>query len=121
LRTLAGVATFVGGGLLATRRSARAPHPGLVVGLSCGGAGLGVLASTAIVPPLPWRAAWVALGVVSLACALAPRRDEGRRPQPPSKRTCARPQMRGSPYWFTVIVAPAGAVVCTWCSTPLNV
>jgi hypothetical protein len=42
LRTLAGVAsvaTFVGDGLLATRLSARAPHPGLVIGLYYGGAG----------------------------------------------------------------------------------
>jgi len=71
LRTLAGVAsaaTFVGGGLLATRLSARAPHPGLVVGIYYGGAGLGILASTALVSPLPWRAAWMALGLVSLAC-----------------------------------------------------
>ena len=71
LRTLAGVAsaaTFVGGGLLATRLSARAPHPGLVVGIYYGGAGLGILGSTALVPPLPWRAAWIALGVASLAC-----------------------------------------------------
>ena len=74
LRMLAGVAsaaTFVGGGLLATRLSAHAPHPGLVVGIYYGGAGLGILASTAIVPPLGWRAAWVALGAVSLACTLA--------------------------------------------------
>ena len=74
LRTLAGfasAATFVGGGLLATRLSARAPRPGLVVGLYYGGAGLGILASTALVPPLPWRAAWIALGLVSLACTLA--------------------------------------------------
>jgi predicted MFS family arabinose efflux permease len=73
LRMLAGVAsaaTFVGGGLLAARLSTRAPRPGLVVGLYYGGAGLGILASTALVPPLPWRAAWVALGGVSLACML---------------------------------------------------
>ena len=73
LRTLAGfasAATFVGGGLLATRLSARSPHPGLVVGLYYGGAGLGILGSTALVPPLPWRDAWVALGAVSLACTL---------------------------------------------------
>ena len=71
LRTLAGVAsaaTFVGGGLLATRLSARAPHPGLVVGIYYGGAGLGILGATALVPPLPWRAAWIALGLVSVAC-----------------------------------------------------
>ena len=74
LRTLAGgasAATFVGGGLLATRLSARAPHPGLVVGIYYGGAGLGILAATAIVPPLAWRTAWMALGAVSLACTLA--------------------------------------------------
>jgi predicted MFS family arabinose efflux permease len=74
LRTLAGLAsaaTFVGGGLLATRLSARSPHPGLVVGLYYGGTGLGILASTALVPPLPWREAWIALGGVSLACTLA--------------------------------------------------
>ena len=73
LRTLAGVAsaaTFVGGGLLAARLSARAPHPGLVVGLYYGGAGLGILGSTALVPPLPWRDAWIALGAVSCACTL---------------------------------------------------
>ncbi|MCK9686520.1 YbfB/YjiJ family MFS transporter [Scleromatobacter humisilvae] len=74
LRTLAGVASaasFVGGGLLATRLSARAPHPGVVIGIYYGGAGLGILASTAIVPPLPWREAWIALGALSLACTLA--------------------------------------------------
>ncbi len=73
LRTLAGIAsaaTFVGGGLLAARLAARTPQPGLVVGLYYGGAGLGILAATAIVPPLAWRHAWVALGLVSLACTL---------------------------------------------------
>ena len=73
LRTLAGVAsaaTFVGGGLLATRLSARAPHPGVVLGIYYGGAGLGILGATALVPPLPWRTAWIALGAASLACAL---------------------------------------------------
>jgi predicted MFS family arabinose efflux permease len=73
LRMLAGIgsaATFVGGGLLAARLSMRAPHPGLVVGLYYGGTGLGILASTALVPPLPWRAAWIALGLASLALTL---------------------------------------------------
>ena len=73
LRTVAGVAsaaTFVGGGLLAARLSVRSPQPGLVVGLYYGGAGLGILGATALVPPLPWRDAWVALGAASLACTL---------------------------------------------------
>ncbi len=71
LRMLAGVgsaATFVGGGLLAARLSHRAARPGLVVGVYYGGAGLGIVASTLIVPPLPWRDAWLALAAVSLAC-----------------------------------------------------
>ena len=74
LRTLAGVAsaaTFVGGGLLAARLSARAPHPGVVIGIYYGGAGLGIVGSTLLVPPLSWREAWIALGAASLACALA--------------------------------------------------
>ena len=74
LRTLAGVAsaaTFVGGGLLAARLSARAPHPGVVIGIYYGGAGLGIVGSTLLVPPLPWREAWIALGAAALACALA--------------------------------------------------
>ena len=74
LRTLAGVAsaaTFVGGVLLAARLSACAPHPGVVIGIYYGGAGLGIVGSTLLVPPLPWREAWIALGAASLACALA--------------------------------------------------
>ncbi len=74
LRTLAGVAsaaTFVGGGLLAARLSARAPQPGVVLGIYYGGAGLGILGSIALVLPLPWRGAWIALGAASLACTLA--------------------------------------------------
>jgi len=73
LRTLAGVAsaaTFGGGGLLGARLSARAPHPGVVIGICYGGAGLGIVGSTLLVPPLPWREAWIALGVASLACVL---------------------------------------------------
>ena len=73
LRTLAGTAsaaTFVGGGLLAARLSTRSPRPGLVVGLYYGGAGLGILGATALVPSLPWRDAWIALGAVSFACTL---------------------------------------------------
>jgi predicted MFS family arabinose efflux permease len=71
LRTLTGVAsaaTFVGGGLLAARLAQHAAHPGRVLGLYYGGTGLGIVGSTLIVPPLPWRAAWLALAAASLAC-----------------------------------------------------
>ena len=102
LRTLAGVAsaaTFVGGGLLATRLSARAPHPGVVLGIYYGGAGLGILGSTALVPPLPWRAAWIALGAASLACALVTwgvtRASRGLVPTGPDASTSAR---TGAPW-----------------------
>jgi predicted MFS family arabinose efflux permease len=74
LRMLAGVAsaaTFVGGGLLATRLSARAPHPGVVIGIYYGGTGLEILGATALVPPLPWREAWLALGAASFVSTLA--------------------------------------------------
>ena len=72
LRIAAGIgsaATFVGGGLLAARLSQHAVRPGLVLGLYYGGAGIGIVASTAIVPPLPWRAAWLALAAAALTCA----------------------------------------------------
>jgi predicted MFS family arabinose efflux permease len=71
LRTLTGVAsaaTFVGGGLLAARLAQQALHPGRILGIYYGGTGLGIVLSTLIVPPLPWRAAWLALAAAALAC-----------------------------------------------------
>jgi predicted MFS family arabinose efflux permease len=71
LRLLTGVgsaATFVGGGLLAARLAQRAARPGLVLGLYYGGTGVGIVASSLAVPPLPWRGAWLALAVLALAC-----------------------------------------------------
>ena len=71
---IASAASFVTGGLLAARLAgqARRLSAGLVLGLYYGGTGLGIIASTAVVPPLvglaAWPAAWLALG---LLCALA--------------------------------------------------
>lgn len=67
---MASAASFVTGGLLAARLAAQARHlgPGLVLGLYYGGTGLGIIASTLAVPPLPWPQAWVLLGAL---CALA--------------------------------------------------
>ena len=77
LRLLTGWAsagTFVGGGLLAARLASRghAP-PGLVLGLYYGGAGVGIVVATALVPPLAalpvahaWQGAWMALGAAGL-------------------------------------------------------
>jgi predicted MFS family arabinose efflux permease len=73
LRMLTGVgsaATFVGGGLLAARLAQHAAHPGRVLGLYYGGTGIGIVGSTLLVPPLPWRAAWIALAAASLACTV---------------------------------------------------
>jgi predicted MFS family arabinose efflux permease len=59
---------FVGGGLLATRLAHSAPRPGLVLGLFYGGTGIGIIASALIVPPLSWRAAWMALAAAAVVC-----------------------------------------------------
>ena len=81
LTGIASAATFVSGGLLAARLSGRAPaesgrpapSAGLVLGIYYGGAGIGIVISALLVPPLsalpgahPWRWAWLALGVVAL-------------------------------------------------------
>jgi predicted MFS family arabinose efflux permease len=74
LRALTGVgsaASFIGGGLLAARLAQRAPNPGLVLGLYYGGTGVGIVASSLVVPPLPWRGAWAALAVLALLCTVA--------------------------------------------------
>jgi len=83
LRLLTGVgsaATFVAGGLLAARLAhapvaagAKSVPPGLVLGLYYGGTGLGIIASSLLVPPLAtravphaWQSAWWALGLAAL-------------------------------------------------------
>ncbi len=70
LRTLAGVAsaaTFVAGGLMAARLGQTpGAKPSLVLGLYYGGTGLGIVASSWVVPALPWPRAWVALALLSL-------------------------------------------------------
>jgi MFS family permease len=73
---LASATTFVAGGLLAARLASHlAPaskglRSGHVLGLYYGGTGLGVIAATLAVPPLPWPVAWAALGALAL-CATA--------------------------------------------------
>ena len=88
LRFVTGVgsaATFVSGGLLAVRLVTaplaagalrRHASAGLLLGIYYGGTGLGIVASALLVPPLAaravphaWQAAWVGLGVLSLAAA----------------------------------------------------
>jgi predicted MFS family arabinose efflux permease len=73
LRLLAGAgsaAMFVGGGLLAARLAQAAHRPGLVLGLFYGGTGVGIIASALLVPPLSWRAAWLALALAAVACTV---------------------------------------------------
>ncbi|UBV42480.1 YbfB/YjiJ family MFS transporter [Deinococcus taeanensis] len=94
LRLLAGIGgalVFVSGGALAVlaTRSAPARTP-LLLGVFYGGAGVGILLSALLLPPLltsGWRAAWVALGAASLACVtlVAPAvRRLPDRPAPPA-------------------------------------
>ena len=96
LRLLAGVGgalVFISGGGLAAL-AARA-HPGrsaMLLGVFYGGAGIGIVLTAALLPPLlevGWRGAWVALGGASLICLTL------------TLRTLARLPDRGQP-------APAG-------------
>ena len=84
LRGLTGVASaasFVSGGLLAARlaqRAARFEPPrsaGLVLGLYYGGTGVGIVASSLLVPPIlaiwpGWPGAWLALALAALAATV---------------------------------------------------
>lgn len=79
LRALTGIASaasFVSGGLLAARlaqQAARFEPPrgaGLVLGLYYGGTGVGIVASSLLVPPViahGWPLAWVVLALAALA------------------------------------------------------
>jgi predicted MFS family arabinose efflux permease len=70
LRGVTGIASaagFVGGGLLAARLATQpGAQAGWVLGLYYGGTGLGIVASSLIVPPLLWAQAWWALGALAL-------------------------------------------------------
>lgn len=74
LRGLTGVAsaaTFASGGLLAARLGqAPGAKPSLVLGLYYGGTGLGIIASSLLVPPLRWPAAWEALALAAAVATL---------------------------------------------------
>ncbi len=84
LRGLTGVASaasFVSGGLLAARlaqQAARFEPPrsaGLVLGLYYGGTGVGIVASSLLVPPIlaigpGWPGAWLALALAALAATV---------------------------------------------------
>ena len=75
LRGLTGVAsaaTFASGGLLAARLGQQpGARPSLVLGLYYGGTGLGIVASSLIVPPLTWPVAWQGLALAALVATLA--------------------------------------------------
>jgi predicted MFS family arabinose efflux permease len=73
LAGLASAASFVAGGLLAARLAGAQPgRSGLVLGIYYGGVGLGIVASSLIVPavvgphPSGGPAAWIALGAAAL-------------------------------------------------------
>ena len=70
---IASAASFVAGGLLASRLAITAPaQAGLVLGVYYGGTGLGIVAASWLVPPLlnlapaSWAWAWLALGMLSM-------------------------------------------------------
>lgn len=106
LRFLTGCAsagTFVSGGLLAARlASGPAVPPGLVLGIYYGGAGLGIVAASLLVPPLAglampgaWQWAWAALGAAGLcAAAVTARATRGWRDDGPAAGAAAPFELR---------------------------
>ncbi len=84
-------ATFVAGGLLTARLAAAQPRSaGLLLGIYYGGTGLGIVASSLLVPPLTaldaahaWQWAWVALGLAAAACIVVMARATGCLRAPP--------------------------------------
>lgn len=86
LTGIASAASFVSGGLLAARLAQQASRfepprsAGLVLGLYYGGTGVGIVASSLLVPPIlatapgagshAWPAAWVALALAALAATI---------------------------------------------------
>ena len=87
---MASAASFVGGGLLAARLAAATPSAsGVVLGLYYGGVGLGILVSSALVPPLlaagdgSWPWAWIALGAAAGLATLATSAGTGALTAPP--------------------------------------
>lgn len=80
LRLLAGLSSalvFVAGGLMAARLGAGQANAGLVLGIYYGGTGVGIIASTLLVPPLAaravahaWQGAWWGLAVAALLATL---------------------------------------------------
>jgi predicted MFS family arabinose efflux permease len=105
LRFLAGVgsaAMFVGGGLLAARLAQTAHRPGFVLGLYYGGTGVGIVVSALLVPPLDWRAAWIALAIGAAACTVLVAHA--------SRAIDARPALKsaaGSVRWSSMALALA--------------
>ena len=80
LRGLTGISSalvFVAGGLMAARLGAGQANAGLVLGIYYGGTGVGIIASTLLVPalaarevPHAWQGAWWGLAFAALCAAL---------------------------------------------------
>lgn len=100
LRLATGAASalsFVGGGLLAARLASQVPAQGaLVLGVTYGGVGLGIVVSALLVPAVAgigagWPAAWVALGAAALLAGAGTALGTRRLRAPPVPGTPRRP------------------------------
>lgn len=103
LRFLAGLSgawVFVSGGGLAALAARQHPaRSARLLGVFYGGAGIGIVLSALLLPPLltsGWRGAWLALGAASVACLLLTRPALRRLPDraapaPPGVRAPLRP------------------------------
>jgi predicted MFS family arabinose efflux permease len=93
LRLLTGISSalvFVSGGLMAARLGTGKPNAGLVLGIYYGGTGVGIIASTLLVPPLAartvahaWQGAWWGLAAAALLATSATAWSTRQQVEPP--------------------------------------
>jgi predicted MFS family arabinose efflux permease len=100
---VASAASFVCGGVLAARLAGALPagrlNAGHVLGLYYGGTGLGIIGSAALVPPLPWPAAWLALGALALLATLLTAAGTRRLQAPPAPGAPRQPARPAALAW----------------------
>jgi predicted MFS family arabinose efflux permease len=84
---------------LASQGAASWLTPGHVLGLYYGGTGLGIVAASLLVPPLPWPSAWVALGVLALVATALTAAGTRALHAPPAPGAARQPARYGAFAW----------------------
>jgi predicted MFS family arabinose efflux permease len=110
LRCLTGISSalvFVAGGLMAARLGAGRANAGLVLGIYYGGTGVGIIASTLLVPPLAaqtvphaWQLAWWGLAAAALLATIASACATRQQAEPPAAPANASQRFRWQSFAF---------------------